>query len=501
MNPLAKSLLTQVGIALGALFLALSFTFFLPRLGDANPLDTIMSNIDTAQMTVGEMESIRREYSKALHLDTPVFFQLLHYLGSTFSLDFGISAINYPRTNWSIIQPALQASLLFAIPIVIFVWFLGGVVGVTLATVTLPFRISLFALLSATLACPIFLPGQSLFRSSLAAFALLFFIRTLRAGSHARKIQDSVSSFFAASLGVAPYRSTLALIREVVRVPRQVSPGVIALALSGWIAIEIVFSVGGFGSLLQQAILANDFTLIQAITTVATLLAFVATLAIHLAGLVHGHQAGTSPLEPNYHFPSIRSPKFLFGTVLFLLVLVGSRFACYSPQPEALLAAGSSLGLAFMATALATGFAGILATIWKLSASKFLGSALIVPPLLIGVLVCNSFLLRDTWHLVLVLAVSGFALSIPCLDHLSLKTPRTILPSLLATSLLQFTFAILCETTLSVLGLGAQSSGAPTLGQVFQNDNLPVILLIVALVASPLWIRASLTSIPKGTST
>jgi peptide/nickel transport system permease protein len=108
---------------------AITLTFVLPRLGPVDPVDIILSKINTAGMSSLEIQEMRAEYNRVFHLDKPVWQQYLFYLGQTLKGDLGTSSINYPSKCWDLIKSKIPWSLLLILPTILLAWFIGNILG------------------------------------------------------------------------------------------------------------------------------------------------------------------------------------------------------------------------------------------------------------------------------------------------------------------------------------------------------------------------------------
>jgi peptide/nickel transport system permease protein len=127
-------------------FVAVTINFFLPRLGDANPVDAMMAkgsaSLDTKAAKEKE-EAYLREFGlvqtgpagEVLHdaggrpLKKPLWSQFVHYLGMSLSGDLGTSILQHPRRVTEIIGAALPWTLALQLPTILIGWLLGNLLG------------------------------------------------------------------------------------------------------------------------------------------------------------------------------------------------------------------------------------------------------------------------------------------------------------------------------------------------------------------------------------
>jgi peptide/nickel transport system permease protein len=126
--------------------MAVTINFFLPRLGDANPVDVIMAraaaNID--QKTAREQEEAYLKQFGLVELDaqgaiqrgpdgspvrTSLGSQFVHYVGLSLRGDLGTSILQYPRRVSDILRDALPWTLALQLPTIVLGWVIGNVLG------------------------------------------------------------------------------------------------------------------------------------------------------------------------------------------------------------------------------------------------------------------------------------------------------------------------------------------------------------------------------------
>jgi peptide/nickel transport system permease protein len=145
-HPALKHILGRAGWYLATYLVAVTINFFLPRLGDANPVDVIMSKITTSMDTKAareKEESYLKEFGlvqadaqgNVLHgpdgkpIKTPLISQFTSYLGMCLRGDLGSSILQHPKRVGEIIKTALPWTLSLQIPTIIFGWIFGNLLG------------------------------------------------------------------------------------------------------------------------------------------------------------------------------------------------------------------------------------------------------------------------------------------------------------------------------------------------------------------------------------
>jgi peptide/nickel transport system permease protein len=144
-HPTLKHILGRAGWYFITFLVAVTVNFFLPRLGDANPVDAIMArasgNLD--QNTAREKEdaylaqfglAVVDEDGKVVRVDgkpvkRPLAAQFATYVGMSLQGDLGTSILQYPKPVGEIIGNALPWTLALQLPTIILGWFVGNLLG------------------------------------------------------------------------------------------------------------------------------------------------------------------------------------------------------------------------------------------------------------------------------------------------------------------------------------------------------------------------------------
>jgi peptide/nickel transport system permease protein len=145
-HPSLRYITGRAGWYLLTFFVAVAINFWLPRLGDANPVDTLMSKVSgsmDAQSAREKEEAYLKEFGlvqtddqrnilrdeKGVPLRTSILTQFTRYVGMSLRGDFGSSIIQYPRPVAEIILTALPWTLVLQIPSLILGWIIGNSIG------------------------------------------------------------------------------------------------------------------------------------------------------------------------------------------------------------------------------------------------------------------------------------------------------------------------------------------------------------------------------------
>jgi peptide/nickel transport system permease protein len=315
---------------------AVTINFFLPRLGDANPIDKMMAragaHLDSASAKEKE-EAYLREFGLA-EIDSqgqvrhdaagkPVKASLPkqfgRYVAMTLRGDLGTSILQYPRRVSEIIQTALPWTLALQIPTIIFGWLVGNLLGALAAYKRGVFDRVLYPLALLTTAIPSFCFAILLVYS--AGIRLEWFPAV---GGYDEGIVPSLSWTFFASAAyyyVLPFTSVFLLVvggqaigmrsmciyeigADYVRYAKLLGisenkillymfrnamlPQLTGLALAfggmvgGALITEMIFSYPGLGMAILTAIQGSDYPVITGCTLLITVCVLIANFSVDL---------------------------------------------------------------------------------------------------------------------------------------------------------------------------------------------------------------------------
>ena len=313
---------TRVGSFFLIVWLAATINFFLPRLGNIDPVSQMLieqaATGGSLQTGLNEMIDI---YNEKFGLNIPLWKQYLNYLGDMSRFDFNYSIANYPQRVTDIIGHAMPWTLVLLTTTTLFSWLLGTLLGafmgwprapkflsflmpplLSLSAVpffllglvliyVLSFRLRLFPLLGGYTAgtfpalTPAFLgdafrhsvlPALSIILVSLGGWAL-----GMRAMMVTTRGEDYVT--YADAKGL---KGRTIFLRYAIR--NALLPQTTALALvlgqlvSGAVLVEVVFSYPGIGNVLYEGIRAGDFFVVQGIVFILIVSIGLATLILDL---------------------------------------------------------------------------------------------------------------------------------------------------------------------------------------------------------------------------
>jgi peptide/nickel transport system permease protein len=291
-----KYLRMKIFVYLLTFVFAVTIDWLIPRLMPGNPILVLVSRFATLP------ESAKVVYSyltKAFGLDLPMWKQYINFWIALFKGDLGISIYLYPKPVLDVLKSALPYSLGILIPSISASWFVGNTLGAVAARRK--------RLDSVMLPVMYFITGAPyLWLGILLAYFLGVVLRWFPiAGAYSFALRPHLSwlfisdylkhwvlpflSLFIVQLGgwaigmrnmviyeleanYVRYLETLGVSRKLIRkyaFRNAILPQVTGLALqlgtviAGQVTTEVVFSYPGIGYILTQAILNQDYFLIQ----------------------------------------------------------------------------------------------------------------------------------------------------------------------------------------------------------------------------------------------
>lgn len=303
-----------------ALVAAVGLNFLLPRLVPGNPVDVIVSNLSRGgSVTSEQQKQVYESYVQEFGLDQSLWAQFLTYLGKVFTGDLGTSFAYYPASVNDLVGQALPWSIAVQLPAILIGWILGNVVGAiaafrggnwdrsvfttSLFLSAMPYYcLSILLLYGFAVVAGIFPVGgaYSLGLTPEFSFAFLWdavsyywlpflslvvvFIGGQAVGMRSMAIYELGGDYvnYARAMGIRDNKITQYIFRNAML------PQITGLALAigtlvgGALITELVFSYPGVGTLLFNAISANDYPVIQAVTLIITVAVLVANFAVEI---------------------------------------------------------------------------------------------------------------------------------------------------------------------------------------------------------------------------
>src|SRR5690606_5507755 len=315
---------------------AVTINFLLPRLGDANPIDTIMArstgNID--QKTAREREEAYLKEFGLIEVDekgqivrnpdgspvkTPLIKQFGSYLVMSLKGDLGTSILQYPKKVSEIIKTALPWTIALQLPTIVLGWIIGNLLGALAAYKRGVFDRVLYPLALLASAVPAFCVGILLvyvfgirlewlpavggydegmvpslsweFIQSASYYYILPFLSIFlivvggqAIGMRSMCIYELGTDYvkYAKLLGIRESKILLYMFRNAM-LPQLTG---LALALGamvgGALITEMIFSYPGLGMAVLTAIQGNDYPLITGCTLLVTVCVLVANFSVDI---------------------------------------------------------------------------------------------------------------------------------------------------------------------------------------------------------------------------
>ncbi|TCO61105.1 ABC transporter permease [Actinocrispum wychmicini] len=302
-------------------WISLTLMFAIPRLGASSPTEAILGRLLTSGGGGADVAAIANSYAERFGLHKPVLVQYLDYLRNSITFDFGRSLSQFPTTVGSMVSTAAPWTFGLVIAATLISFVLGTTIGALLGWARTPRWVRRVL-------------GSFLVFSSLPSFmvgiVLLFFFAQLWpvlpfAGAYD---SDVVAGFNMPFIGSVLRHSVLPLLSVVlvqmggwafgmrgmmittaaedhmvlaeakglrsrsiflhygVRaaiLPQATSLGLaLGTVAAGVVVVETVFAYPGLGNMLFQAVLANDYSLIEGIAYLLILGVAMSTFVLDL---------------------------------------------------------------------------------------------------------------------------------------------------------------------------------------------------------------------------
>jgi len=333
-HPTLEHIFRRAGWYFVTFLVAITINFFLPRLGDANPVDTILAKVsaglDSASAKAKE-EAYLKEFN-LVELDatgnvkrdargkpvrTSLGRQFINYLGMSVRLDLGSSILQHPKRVSEIIKTALPWTLALQLPTIVFGWLLGNLLGALAAYKRGVFDRVLYPLALLASAIPAFCFGMLLvyvlgirlewfpavggyddgltpevswaFFQSASYYYVLPFLSVFlivvggqAIGMRSMCIYELGSDYvkYAKLLGIKERQILFYMFRNAM-LPQLTG---LALALgtmtSGALITEMIFSYPGLGMAVLTAIQGSDYPLITGCTLLVTICVLIANFSV-----------------------------------------------------------------------------------------------------------------------------------------------------------------------------------------------------------------------------
>jgi peptide/nickel transport system permease protein len=332
-NPTLRHILARAGWYFVTFLVAVTVNFFLPRLGDANPVDTIMARASSGMDATSAREKedaylrefglvettpdgkVKRINGKPVR--TSLVSQFANYLGMSLTGDLGTSILQYPKPVSEIISNAIPWTLCLQLPTVIFGWLVGNLLGALAAYKRGVFDRVFYPLALLASAVPAFCVGILMvyffgiklewfpavggydagtvpeFSMDFIAGALDHYVMPFLSiflivvggqaiGMRSMCIYELGTDYvkYAKLLGIKENKILLYVFRNAM-LPQLTG---LALALGamvgGALITEIIFSYPGLGMAILTAIQGNDYSVITGCTLLVTVTVLIANFGV-----------------------------------------------------------------------------------------------------------------------------------------------------------------------------------------------------------------------------
>lgn len=302
-------------IYLVTFIIAVTINFIIPRLMPGDPIQILLSRYSGME---GGRAIIERQLTLLFNLDQPLLVQYLNFWKSIFTGDFGISIIQFPTPVVEIIKRAIVFDLLLLIPAIILSWIVGNKLGAFSGVRKRAdnFLMPVFYFLTSS---PYFwLAGVVAFFLGVVlgwfpisgaygvtknpAFTLDFILDYLRhwilpflsmflvdLGGWAIGMRNMI--IYERSSNYAKYMEALGATDQLIRnygFQNGVLPQVTGLALrlagiiGGAITVETVFNYPGLGRMMLNAVLNQDYFLLQGLFLAIVTMTLVASFVVDI---------------------------------------------------------------------------------------------------------------------------------------------------------------------------------------------------------------------------
>ncbi len=318
----AGYLFRRLGIFVLTIWLAATVIWIIPRLAPGDPISAMVGRMAASAGFIENADAIIEGWQERFGLNEPLFNQYLRYLWGCLRFDFGYSLASFPTQVSTLIGFALPWTIGLLLLAVTITFIFGNFVGAIMVwshtpriiKALIPFGLvftSIPTILAALLLLYVFAfllnafpmrgayalgvePGLSwdfiwtvIYHGTLPALAIIlvsfgYWALGMRGMMITVEGEDYIQ--LAKAKGLKPFHI---LYRYMVR--NAILPQITAFALalgtlvSGQILVEYIFGYPGMGKLIYDAIITQDFAVIQGTSYIVILLTAIAVLIVDLA--------------------------------------------------------------------------------------------------------------------------------------------------------------------------------------------------------------------------
>ena len=302
-------------------WIAATLIWIIPRFSPVDPADIMLSRMAAAGGTVANSEEILATLRERFGLNDPLIVQYLKYLKNIALFDFGLSTATFPTEVSSLIARALPWTLGLMLISITITFFIGNLLGALmvwerspkLLRVAIPTAMVLTSIppiLSALLLMWIFSaklrwfpltgaygltvePGWSWsfiqsvlhhgFLPALSIIVVTFGFWALGMRGLMITVQGEDYTTLAKAKGLRPrYILYKYMIRNAILPQVTAFALKIGLLIAGQVLVERIFAYNGMGKLLYDAILDQDFPVIQGVSYVIILMTALSVFFVDL---------------------------------------------------------------------------------------------------------------------------------------------------------------------------------------------------------------------------
>ncbi|MEM0946960.1 MAG: ABC transporter permease [Pseudomonadota bacterium] len=305
------------------IFIAATLIWIIPRLSPVDPAEIMLGRMAAGAGSVADSEAILAQLRANFGLDDPMIVQYLKYLWNTLTLDFGLSTATFPTPVSTLIAQALPWTLGLMILSLIVTFLIGNLLGAlmvweespNLVKVAIPAAMvftSIPPILSGLLLMYVFAaklqwfpltgaygltvePGWNWefavsvlhhgFLPALSIVIVTFGFWALGMRGLMITVQGEDYVTLAKAKGLKPrYILYKYMIRNAILPQITAFALKIGLLVAGQVLVERIFAYNGMGKLLYDAILDQDFPVIQGVSYVIILMT---ALSVFLVDLIY----------------------------------------------------------------------------------------------------------------------------------------------------------------------------------------------------------------------
>ncbi|MEM9344217.1 MAG: ABC transporter permease [Pseudomonadota bacterium] len=304
-------------------FIAATLIWIIPRLSPVDPAEIMLGRMAAGAGSVADSDAILAQLRSNFGLDDPLIVQYAKYLWNTFTLNFGLSTASFPTPVSTLIAQALPWTLGLMILSLIITFIIGNLLGALmvweksprLVKVAIPAAMvftSIPPILSGLLLMWIFAaklrwfpltgaygltvePGWSWdfvvsvlhhgFLPALSIVIVTFGFWALGMRGLMITVQGEDYVTLAKAKGLRPrYILYKYMIRNAILPQITAFALKVGLLIAGQVLVERIFAYNGMGKLLYDAILDQDFPVIQGVSYVIILMT---ALSVFLVDLIY----------------------------------------------------------------------------------------------------------------------------------------------------------------------------------------------------------------------